>query len=214
MSKQSELNKAYRAARANYLSNVRSMQQRGYVFDKDPVPKIPKRITEGSIRNIQRLNNGRYNKATRNGLRGDEARRQERKEAAERAKLRKQGDEARITLDQLAAALLFEIEEAAPGGTTASFLNGIASDVEGIVNRAENDDAFAVSAANILDANWDEIQKAIEVIEYYKDVEDAPGELVDRLVVIIRQAQGKTVTQEDMRMAGTIGETPDYYPKE
>lgn len=214
MSKQSELAKAYRSARANYLRNVRSMQNRGYVFDKDPIPKIPKRITEGSIRNIQRLNQRRYNKATRNGLRGDAARKEERREAAERAKLRKQADEARITLDQLAAAMLFEVEQAPPGGSTEIFLNNLMNDVESIVETAESDDAYAIKAANVLEDNWDEIQKAIEIIEYYKDVEDAPGNVVDRLVIIIRKAQGKTVSQEDMRMAGTIGEDPDYYPKE
>lgn len=214
MSKQSELAKAYRSARANYLRNIRSMQNRGYVFDKDPIPKIPKRITEGSIRNIQRLNQRRYNKATRNGLRGQAARTEERREAAERAKLHKEADEARITLNQLGGAMVFEVEQATPGGSTEVFLKGILNDVEGIIERAEDDDAFAISAANVLEENWDEVQKAIEILEYYKDVEDAPGELKDRLIEIIREAEGRTITKEDMMAAGTIGETPDYYPKE
>ena len=214
MTKQAQLNAAYRSARENYLRNVRSMENRGYVFDKDPRPKIPKRITEGSIRNIERLNRNRYNRATRNGLRGEAAKRQERVEAKERARLHKQADEARVNIDQLAAAMLFQTEQADPGGSTERFFASLMADVEGIAKRAETDDAYAIMASDILTENWDEIQSALEIIALYKDVEDAPGDIVDRLVIIIRKAQGKSITQEDMRMVGTIGEDPDYYPKE
>lgn len=214
MSKQSELNALYRSVRSNYLRNLRSMENRGYVFDKDPRPKIPKRITEGSIRNIERLNRNRYNRATRNGLRGEAAKRQERAEVKERARLHKQADEARVNIDQLAAAMLFQTEQADPGGSTERFFASLMDDVEGIAKRAETDDAYAIMASDILSENWDEIQTALEILALYKDVEDAPGDIVDRLVIIIRKAQGKTITQEDMRMVGTIGEDPDYYPKE
>ena len=43
MSKQSELNALYRSVRSNYLRNIRSMENRGYNFDKNPRPAIPKR---------------------------------------------------------------------------------------------------------------------------------------------------------------------------
>lgn len=213
MSKQSELNAVYRQVRSNYLRNIRSMESRGYEFDRDMRPDIPKRITEGSIRRIQKLNQNRYQRASYNGYKGEEARRAERADAARRAKLRKQGDEARLTLDQLGAALVFEVEQARPGGTTETFLNGLVQDIEGVIEQAESDDAFAIQAASTFEASWDEIQRAIEIIEYYKNIEDAPGYLVDRLVMLIRQVQGKTVTQEDMQMVGDLSEA-DYYPTE
>ena len=118
MSRQSELNAAYRSARSNYLSNLRSMESRGYEFDRNMRPDIPKRITEGSIRRIQNLNQNRYRHASYNGYTGEEGRRQERKEARERAKLHRQAEEALIKLDQLAGAMQFQTEQASPGGTT------------------------------------------------------------------------------------------------
>lgn len=53
MSKKQELIKQYRRIRKNVLSNVRRLSREGYLIDLE-IPKIPKRITESSIRNISR----------------------------------------------------------------------------------------------------------------------------------------------------------------
>ena len=58
-----ELRQEYMRLRHNLQQNVRRMEKRGYSFDEDYVPSIPKRITEGSLRRLKSLNEKRYDKA-------------------------------------------------------------------------------------------------------------------------------------------------------
>lgn len=60
---QQELEKLYRKIRQNLQRNVRRMMGRGYAFASDFIPEIPKRITEASVRRLQKLNAQRYAKA-------------------------------------------------------------------------------------------------------------------------------------------------------
>ena len=220
MSKQAELNKAYRAARENYFRNLRSMENRGYNFDRDMRPAIPKRITEGSIRRIEKMNRDRYNHAyivTETGIaKGKEAQKIERSLASKRGWKTRKANEARTTLRQLAAAMQYETEDAEPGGTVEAFFSQMMGSVEEIIDQAEDDDDYAIHAADVIERHWSEIQDALEILGRYGDIEGAPQYFVDRIVLVIREAQGRSVTQEDMRMVGMLGEDmePDYYPKE
>lgn len=223
MSKQSELNKAYRAARENYLRNLRSLENRGYIFDRDMRPAIPKKITAGSVRRIEKMNQGRYNHAylvdpdTGEVLgKGKQAKKIERSLASKRGWKTRKANEARTTLRQLAAAMQYETEDAEPGGTVEAFFNQMMGSVEEILDQAEDDDDYAINAAEVIERQWSEIQDALEILGRYGDIEGAPQYFVDRIVLVIREAQGRPVTQEDMRMVGMLGEgmEPDYYPKE
>ena len=188
MSKQSELNALYRSVRSNYLRNLRSMAARGYI-DKET----------GEVLG-----------------RGEKARKIERSLASKRGWNKRRANESREILDQFAAAMNYEIMEATEGGTVKPFLSAIMTSVDDILKIAEMNDDFAIDAAKIFKARWGEIQDALEILGRYDDAEAAPPYYVDKLVMIIREAQGRSVTQEDMRMAGMIGEDmePDYYPKE
>ncbi len=217
--KQAMLNAQYRAVRSNYLRNIRSMEQRGYVFDRDVRPDIPKKITPGSIRRLEKLNKNRYDHAylvdpnTGEVLgKGQYARTVERQRAAKKSAKSRAANEARSKLDQMVAAIAHEMEGAEPGSSVEGFFNQILQDLEGIVSEAETNDELAIHAAYIIDENWDDIQDAIEIISRYEDIESAPFYYVDKLIMIVRAAQGRAVTQEDMRMAGNFGEEPDYYP--
>lgn len=50
--KASALRAEYKRVRANYLSKLRYWSERGFIFADDVIPKIPKKITQGSINNI------------------------------------------------------------------------------------------------------------------------------------------------------------------
>lgn len=223
MSKQSELNALYRSVRSNYLRNLRSMAARGYIFDRDMTVQIPKKITAASIRNLVTKNKNRYkhafliDKETGEVLgRGEKARKIERSLASKRGWNKRRANESREILDQFAAAMNYEIMEATEGGTVKPFLSAIMTSVDDILKIAEMNDDFAIDAAKVFKARWGEIQDALEILGRYDDAEAAPPYYVDKLVMVIREAQGRPVTQEDMRMAGMIGEDmePDYYPKE
>lgn len=60
---QRKLEKSYRQVRQNLQRNVRRMMGRGYAFSDGFIPEIPKRITQASVRRLQRLNEQRYAKA-------------------------------------------------------------------------------------------------------------------------------------------------------
>ena len=216
MSKQSELNALYRSVRSNYLRNIRSMENRGYNFDKNPRPAIPKRITEGSIRKLQRLNENRYNNAyivTEDGIaRGRAARAIERSLANQRAAQTRRANRARQEIEQFAGAMGYETEQAEAGGTTARFFGQQMEIIKDISERSQYDDQYAIERAAMLSEKWQDIQQALEYIANYGNVEQAPDRLVHWLVVAIRDLQGEPVTQEDMIAAGMFSEDADYYP--
>ena len=216
MSKQSELNALYRSVRSNYLRNIRSMENRGYNFDKNPRPAIPKRITEGSIRKLQRLNENRYNNAyivTEDGIaRGRAARAIERSLANQRAAQTRRANRARQEIDQFAGAMGYETEQAEAGGTTARFFGQQMEIIKDISERSRYDDQYAIERAAMLSEKWQDIQQALEYIAKYGNIEQAPDRLVHWLIVEIRNLQGEPVTQEDMIAAGMFSEDADYYP--
>lgn len=221
MSKQSELNAAYRAVRKNYLRNLRSMERRGYVFEGDMRPSIPKRITEGSIRRLQRMNERRYDHAyyadpeTGEVLgKGKRTRFIEQSLASKRAWQRRKANDARETIDQLAGAMGYETEQAETGGSTSRFFGRLMDIMEEVEDRAAKDDLYAIAAGTYLDEKWEDIQQAIQFVAYYGSIEAAPGRLVDWLIVHVRQLQGQAVTQEDMMLAGLLSDDADYYPTE
>lgn len=55
----------YKKERAKYLRNVNRLRKRGYDVSKLEIPAIPQRISEASVNKIIRLNEQRYDKATR-----------------------------------------------------------------------------------------------------------------------------------------------------
>ena len=57
---QRELDKAYRTVRRNLLRNVRGMERKGAIFDRDMRPEIPKNITAGSVLKLQQMNDAQY----------------------------------------------------------------------------------------------------------------------------------------------------------
>ncbi len=57
------LESQYRKVRSRLLQNLNRMEKRGYDISGINVPKIPKKITAGSIRTLERLNEQRYPKA-------------------------------------------------------------------------------------------------------------------------------------------------------
>lgn len=219
MSKQSELNAAYRAVRSNYLRNIRSMERRGYVFERDMRPSIPKRITEGSIRRLQRLNEGRYSHAylvdpnTGEVLaKGKRAQGLERSLASQRAAQTRRANRAREEIEQFAGAMGYETEQADPEGSTARFFGQQMDIIKDIAERSRYDDQYAIERAAMLNEKWQDIQQALEYIANYGNIEQAPDRLVHWLIVAIRDLQGEPVTQEDMIAAGMFSEDADYYP--
>lgn len=58
MSKKSDLKSSYKKARQSYLAKLRYYEKQGYDVSSEALkPRIPKKITEGSIRRIQKLEN-------------------------------------------------------------------------------------------------------------------------------------------------------------
>lgn len=51
-----ETRKEYNRTRKNLLARIRRMKKAGYEFPENIVPNIPKRVTEGSIRRLKRIN--------------------------------------------------------------------------------------------------------------------------------------------------------------
>lgn len=51
-----ETRKEYNRIRKNLLARIRRMKKAGYEFPENIVPNIPKRVTEGSIRRLKRIN--------------------------------------------------------------------------------------------------------------------------------------------------------------
>lgn len=62
---QYDIEETYMKVRKKLQANVRSLVKRGYNVPKNYVPSIPKRITEASIRNLEKLNKERYKKSTK-----------------------------------------------------------------------------------------------------------------------------------------------------
>ena len=90
--------KAYRKAVSNFFRKGRSMARRGYVIDA-VLPKVPKKITEASVRRIKKISANLYKKSyfvTEEGevISGEKGRKYERsrsaKKAAETRKRKKQ----------------------------------------------------------------------------------------------------------------------------
>lgn len=81
--------KAYRKAVSNFFRKGRSMARRGYVIDA-VLPKEPKKITEASVRRINKISSNLYKKSyfvTEEGevISGEEGRKYERSKAAKKA---------------------------------------------------------------------------------------------------------------------------------
>lgn len=67
-SKKSKVSKVvteYRRIRRNFLSRVRAWSKRGFIFSEDVIPSIPKKITQGSINRLNKINKNleKYQKA-------------------------------------------------------------------------------------------------------------------------------------------------------
>lgn len=67
-SKKSKVSKVvteYRRIRRNFLARVRGWSKRGFIFSDDVIPSIPKRITQGSINRLNKINKNleKYQKA-------------------------------------------------------------------------------------------------------------------------------------------------------
>lgn len=54
--KSSEIEQEYRRIRRNFLARVRSWSRKGFIFVDEVVPQIPKRITQGSINRLNKIN--------------------------------------------------------------------------------------------------------------------------------------------------------------
>ena len=83
---------AYKRERNRIQRQVNRMKKRGYIFEKNPLPSIPKKITAGSVRRLEQLTTKKlYEKAIyvdRNYgdvLSGTQGRARERKASAEKA---------------------------------------------------------------------------------------------------------------------------------
>lgn len=63
MAKKSTIRKDYLKARQKLQRQVRSMEKRGYSFDKNPVPDTVKKPTKASINRLQKIQSQLYEKA-------------------------------------------------------------------------------------------------------------------------------------------------------
>lgn len=63
--KVSKVVQEYRRVRRNFLARVRAWSKRGFIFSDDVIPSIPKRITQGSINRLNKINKklNQYQKA-------------------------------------------------------------------------------------------------------------------------------------------------------
>ena len=64
-SKVSKVVSEYRRIRRNFLARVRAWSKRGFIFSDDVIPVIPKKITQGSINRLNKINKNleKYQKA-------------------------------------------------------------------------------------------------------------------------------------------------------
>lgn len=64
-SKVSKVVTEYRRIRRNFLARVRAWSKRGFIFSDDVIPAIPKKITQGSINRLNKVNKNleKYQKA-------------------------------------------------------------------------------------------------------------------------------------------------------
>lgn len=64
-SKVSKVVSEYRRIRRNFLARVRAWSKRGFIFSDDVIPSIPKKITQGSINRLNKINKNleKYQKA-------------------------------------------------------------------------------------------------------------------------------------------------------
>ena len=64
-SKVSKVVSEYRRIRRNLLARVRAWSKRGLIFSDDVIPSIPKKITQGSINRLNKINKNleKYQKA-------------------------------------------------------------------------------------------------------------------------------------------------------
>lgn len=63
--KNPEVVSEYRRLRTNFIAQVNRMKRNGYKFAKNPIPDIPKNVTEGSIRNLERKRAKLYDISTK-----------------------------------------------------------------------------------------------------------------------------------------------------
>lgn len=53
--KSSPIAQQYRKERKRIQNQMRRMEKRGYIFEKNPLPSIPKKVTAGSVRRLEQL---------------------------------------------------------------------------------------------------------------------------------------------------------------
>ena len=114
--KNPEVKKAYQKERRRVQAFINRAGKRGYVFEKNPLPKIPKTVTEASIRALKKLTpdvlykKSLYIKDTETGdlISGEKGRKIERKRAAKKAQITKQ---VQAELNQIKAETEAQIEK-------------------------------------------------------------------------------------------------------
>lgn len=85
------IRETYRKLRRNLLSQARKLEKQGFTGAREKIPSIPKKITEGSIRRLQKLSEGKY-RSLKEGLTTGEGKTvreveyERRKESARKAK--------------------------------------------------------------------------------------------------------------------------------
>lgn len=207
--KQAMLNAEYRAVRKNYLRNIRRMESKGYTFDRDMRPSIPKKITPASIRKIEKLNAKRYDYAHIS----ESDRAQKRSEAAKKGWQTRKARDAMLLLDQLGGALGVMADEA--GEEKSQYTEICMATYEELYAECQNDPDRAIEAADYIESVWGDIQKAFDTIINDSDLVNLQ-QAADEVVIHLKRAAGKPVTLEDMRAAGDYMEAlsaePDYYP--
>lgn len=60
---QTPIEQEYNRLRSNLLKQRRGLEKEGLTFEKNPIPKTPKKITEASIRNLQKAKENLLDKA-------------------------------------------------------------------------------------------------------------------------------------------------------
>lgn len=96
--KSDAVKKAYQKERRRLQRFVKAAEKRGYIWEKNPIPEIPKTVTEASIRRLQKLTPKElYKKSyyivdneTGEVIQGTSGRQAERKKAAEKGKRTKE----------------------------------------------------------------------------------------------------------------------------
>ena len=107
--KSSPIAQQYRKERKRIQNQMRRMEKRGYIFEKNPLPSIPKKITAGSVRRLEQLTTKKlYEKAIfvdrqyGDVLSGQQGRARERRESAKKAsKTLKQKNETKKYMAKL-----------------------------------------------------------------------------------------------------------------